>query len=99
MEIVSVIHVLVCFFLIVIILFQSGKGGGVSGAFGGGIQGVASGNTTATVLGKITAYFAAAFRSASAFVLGALPTVSVTLASKVSTVALCRPGPGQDIGN
>ena len=61
MEIVSVIHVLVCCFLIVIILFQSGKGGGVSGAFGGGIQGVASGNTTATVLGKITAYFAAAF--------------------------------------
>ena len=61
MQLVSIIHVIVCVFLIIIILFQSGKGGGVSGAFGGGLQNVASGNSAATVLGKITSYFAAAF--------------------------------------
>ena len=34
--IVTVIHILACLALVLVILLQSGKGGGVSAAFGGG---------------------------------------------------------------
>ena len=57
------IHILVCIVLIVSILLQAGKGGGLSGAFGGvGSAGTVFGSTgTATFLGKVTTYVAVVF--------------------------------------
>jgi len=57
------IHVLVCALLIVVVLLQSGKGGGLAGAFGGagGIGAVFGGQTAATFLTKATRYLAIAF--------------------------------------
>jgi preprotein translocase subunit SecG len=57
------IHVLICGLLIVVVLLQSGKGGGLAGAFGGagGIGAVFGGQTAATFLTKATRYLAVAF--------------------------------------
>ena len=59
-----VIHVLVCLVLIVSILLQSGKGGGLAGgAFGGmgGSSAVFGGTGAATFLSKVTTYLAIVF--------------------------------------
>ncbi|HUL60107.1 MAG TPA: preprotein translocase subunit SecG [Anaeromyxobacteraceae bacterium] len=59
---VTVIHVLVCVFLILVILLQAGKGGGMGAAFGGaGSQTVFGGRGATTFLSKITATSAAIF--------------------------------------
>ena len=53
---VTVVHVIVCVFLILVILLQAGKGGGMGGAFGGaGAQTVFGGRGATTFLGKLTA--------------------------------------------
>ncbi len=58
---VTVLHVLVCLFLILTILLQAGRGGGVSAAFGGG-AGVALGQrSAANVLSKVTTGCAVTF--------------------------------------
>jgi preprotein translocase subunit SecG len=58
-----VVHVIICVSLILSILLQAGKGGGLAGtAFGGGGAGAVLGNTgAATFLTKVTTYLAAAF--------------------------------------
>jgi preprotein translocase subunit SecG len=59
---VTVVHVLVCVFLILVILLQAGKGGGMGAAFGGaGAQTVFGGRGAQTFLGKITSVMAAIF--------------------------------------
>jgi preprotein translocase subunit SecG len=59
---VTVIHVAVCVFLILVILLQAGKGGGMGAAFGGaGAQTVFGGRGAQTFLGKMTAGAAAVF--------------------------------------
>ena len=50
---ILIIHIIAAISLILFILLQSGKGGGVSAAFGGG-AGANSRSTPATVLGKLT---------------------------------------------
>jgi preprotein translocase subunit SecG len=60
-NIVTVIHVLTCLLLILVILLQSGKGGGVSAAFGGGAGAALGQRSAATVLGKVTAIAATVF--------------------------------------
>jgi preprotein translocase subunit SecG len=57
------IHILICASLIVVVLLQSGKGGGLAGAFGGagGVGAVFGGQTAATFLTKATRYLAIAF--------------------------------------
>ena len=57
------VHILVCGLLIVVVLLQSGKGGGLAGAFGGagGIGAVFGGQSAATFLTKATRYLAIAF--------------------------------------
>ncbi|HYG68358.1 MAG TPA: preprotein translocase subunit SecG [Anaeromyxobacteraceae bacterium] len=65
---VTVLHVLVCVFLIVVILLQAGKGGGMGAAFGGaGSQTVFGGRGAQTIFGKITAVFAGLFMITSLF--------------------------------
>jgi preprotein translocase subunit SecG len=59
---VTILHVLVCIFLILIILLQAGKGGGMGAAFGGaGAQTVFGGRGAQTFLGKVTSVAAGVF--------------------------------------
>jgi len=57
------VHILVCVGLVVVVLLQSGKGGGLAGAFGGagGVGAVFGGQAAATFLTKATRYLAIAF--------------------------------------
>jgi preprotein translocase subunit SecG len=57
----TVIHVITCVALILVILLQSGKGGGVSAAFGGGAGAALGQRSAGTVLSKFTAIAAGVF--------------------------------------
>jgi len=59
---ITVIHVFVCVFLILVILLQAGKGGGMGSLGGGaGAQTVFGGRGAQTFLGKVTSVSAAIF--------------------------------------
>ncbi|HEY3453103.1 MAG TPA: preprotein translocase subunit SecG [Bryobacteraceae bacterium] len=59
---VTTLHVIICFFLIIVVLLQSGKAADLAGAFGGmGSQTVFGPRGTATVLSKATTIAAALF--------------------------------------
>lgn len=59
---ISVIHVFVCVCLVITVLLQSGKGGGLAGAFGGGgTQAVFGGRGAATFLSRATSGLAITF--------------------------------------
>lgn len=58
----TVLHVLICFFLIIVVLLQSGKAADIAGAFGGmGSQTAFGPRGSATVLSKATRVAAALF--------------------------------------
>src|ERR1017187_1010626 len=58
----TVIHVVVCLFLVVVVLLQSGKAADLAGAFGGmGSQTVFGPRGSATVLSRATTLAAALF--------------------------------------
>lgn len=60
--VLTIVHVLICFFLIVVVLLQSGKAADLAGAFGGmGSQTVFGPRGTATVLSKATTVAASLF--------------------------------------
>ena len=59
---VTVIHVLVCLFIIIVVLLQSGKGQDVAAAFGGmGSQTAFGPRGATTLLGKATTWAAVIF--------------------------------------
>src|SRR5438477_2993502 len=59
---ITTIHVLVCFFIIVVVLLQSGKSGDISAAFGGqGSQTAFGPRGAASALSKATTWSAVAF--------------------------------------
>jgi len=58
----TIVHVLVCFFLVVVVLLQSGKAADLAGAFGGmGSQTAFGPRGSATVFSKATTIAAALF--------------------------------------
>lgn len=57
----SVIHVVVCLFLILVVLLQQGKGGGLGGAFGGAGQQVFGGRGAGNFMTRLTWISAAVF--------------------------------------
>ncbi len=60
--VLTIIHVIVCFFLVVVVLLQSGKAADLAGAFGGmGSQTAFGPRGSATVLSKATTLAAAVF--------------------------------------
>jgi len=60
--ILTIIHVIVCFFLVIVVLLQSGKAADLAGAFGGmGSQTAFGPRGSATVLSKATTIAAAVF--------------------------------------
>jgi len=59
---ITVIHITVCAFLIIVVLLQSGQSGDIAAAFGGmGSQTAFGSRTTATVLTKVTTWAAIIF--------------------------------------
>ncbi len=59
---VLAVHVVVCLFLILVVLLQSGKGGDIASAFGGaGTQTVFGPRSASNVLSKTTTWTAAIF--------------------------------------
>ncbi len=59
---ITTLHIIICFFLIIVVLLQSGKAADLAGAFGGmGSQTVFGPRGTATVLSKATTIAAALF--------------------------------------
>jgi preprotein translocase subunit SecG len=59
---ITVIHVIVCAFLIIVVLLQSGQSGDIAAAFGGmGSQTAFGTRTAATVLSKATTWAAIIF--------------------------------------
>jgi len=59
---VTTIHILVCFFIIVVVLLQSGQSGDISAAFGGqGSQTAFGPRGAASALSKATTWSAVAF--------------------------------------
>ena len=56
----NVIHVVACLFLILVVLLQQGKGGGLSGMGGGGAQ-VFGGSGAGNFMTRLTAICAAVF--------------------------------------
>jgi preprotein translocase subunit SecG len=60
--ILTIIHIIVCFFLVVVVLLQSGKAADLAGAFGGmGSQTAFGPRGSATVLSRATTIAAAVF--------------------------------------
>jgi preprotein translocase subunit SecG len=60
--VLTIIHVIVCFFLVVVVLLQSGKAADLAGAFGGmGSQTAFGPRGSATLLSKATTLAAAVF--------------------------------------
>ena len=65
--ILTFIHVIICVLLVIAILLQSSKGGGLAGTFGGQSSSTALFGTrgTASALATVTKYLAAAFLALS----------------------------------
>lgn len=60
--VLTIVHILVCFFLVIVVLLQSGKAADLAGAFGGmGSQTAFGPRGSATVLSKATTIAAALF--------------------------------------
>lgn len=59
--VVTVLHVIVCIFLILVILLQAGKGANMGAAFGGSSQTVFGSSGPASFLGKMTTVIAILF--------------------------------------
>src|SRR3954464_7046777 len=59
---ITILHIIVCLFLMLTVLLQSGKGGGMGGAFGGGNAAtVFGGSGASSFLRKLTAGAATTF--------------------------------------
>ncbi|HZP18254.1 MAG TPA: preprotein translocase subunit SecG [Terriglobales bacterium] len=59
---ITIVHILVCFFLIIVVLLQSGQSGDIAAAFGGmGSQTAFGPRGAATVLTKATTWCAIIF--------------------------------------
>ena len=59
----TVLHILICLFLVLAVLLQSGKGGGLAASLGGGLgsSSILGGRSAATFLSKATTVLATAF--------------------------------------
>lgn len=81
---ILIIHIIAAVGLILFILLQSGKGGGVSAAFGGGAGAALGQRSAATVLGKLTVGLAITFGITS-MTLAVLSTQDRTLSDQPDT--------------
>ena len=92
----TIIHIFVCVFLVIVVLLQSGKAADLAGAFGGmGSQTAFGPRGSATVLSKATTVSAAVFMvtSLSLAILASRGSTSVTSVTERSKPAV--PAQGQ----
>jgi preprotein translocase subunit SecG len=89
---ITVVHVVVSFVLILVILLQAGKGGGMGAAFGGGSQTVFGGRGAQTFLGKVTSVCAAIFMITS-LTLSFLSTRSSSVVRPTAAPSAPAPAP------
>jgi len=94
--VITLLHVVICFFLIIVVLLQSGKAADLAGAFGGmGSQTVFGPRGTATVLSKATTIAASVFMI-TALVLSILAQrTSPSSGSVVKPAAAAAPAPAK----
>jgi preprotein translocase subunit SecG len=86
---VTTIHVIVCFFLIIVVLLQHGKSGDIAAAFGGmGSQTAFGPRGAATVLSKATTWAAIMFMLTSI-------TLSIFAARRPSSSSVLQGAPTQ----
>lgn len=91
----TIIHVIVCVFLVIVVLLQSGKAADLAGAFGGmGSQTAFGPRGAATVLSKATTIAAAAFMLTS-LTLAILATRNAGTASSVLERQKAKPSSTQ----
>ena len=87
LPLLMVLHVLICFLLVISVLLQAGKGGGLSGSFGtGGSQALFGGRGAATFFSKATVVLGALF-FVSSLALAMLSTQVSTRRSLVQEAA------------
>jgi preprotein translocase subunit SecG len=60
-SLLNVLHVFVCVFLILVVLLQQGKGGGLSGSLGGGAAQVFGGRGAGNFMTRLTSAMAILF--------------------------------------
>jgi len=94
----KIVHVLVCFFLVGVVLLQSGKGAEMGASFGsGGSQSVFGAGGGTTFLSKMTTVAAILFMVTSlwlAYIAGT-PSSSSIMSGKSAPVAVKLPAPVQ----
>jgi len=102
----TVVHVILCFFLVIVILLQSGKAADLAGAFGGmGSQTAFGPRGSATLLSKATTFAAAAFMATSLtlaiFATRATPSLGNTVLDSQKPVQTqqTKPVPAAPSGN
>jgi preprotein translocase subunit SecG len=61
----NILHIFVCFFLILVVLLQQGRGGGMGSAFGGASAQVFGGRGAGNFLTRLTAICAIIFMGTS----------------------------------
>lgn len=61
----NILHVLVCLFLILVVLLQQGRGGGMGSAFGGATAQVFGGRGAGNFMTRLTAICAVIFMATS----------------------------------
>ncbi len=87
----TIVHILICFFLIIVVLLQSGKAADLAGAFGGmGSQTAFGPRGSATLLSKATWIAAMAF-IATSLTLAIFSTRSAAYAGPGTTVLESQP--------
>jgi preprotein translocase subunit SecG len=100
----TIIHIFVCIFLVIVVLLQSGKAADLAGAFGGmGSQTAFGPRGSATVLSKATTIAAAIFMVTSLTLAimasrGSNSVSSVTERSKPAAAKQAAPAPAQQPG-
>lgn len=60
-SIINVLHIIVCLFLVLVVLLQQSKGGGLSGSLGGGATQVFGGRGAGNFMTRLTSVMAALF--------------------------------------
>ncbi len=75
---ITIVHVIACFFLIIVVLLQTGKGAEMGAVFGGSSQTVFGSGGAANLLTRLTTYTAIIFMLTSLFLTWA-STRSLTL--------------------
>jgi len=94
--VLTIIHVIVCFFLVIVVLLQSGKAADLAGAFGGmGSQTAFGPRGSATVLSRATTVAAAVFMvtSLSLAILATRHAASSGSVLEQQKAAPVKPGP------